>query len=213
MWTPAKKVLIEELLKGEYFEETEEEPEHVRTPFSEKVSRARILGTVVDKCYDERQRQCSLFLDDGTGVIEIRTPPWRSEAPDLTKYKLGDMLDVIGRVRRWGGELYISPQLVIKVEDPNLETVRILEIVRARKKLLAAGVLPRVREAPIKTVELGISDRVERLIKELDKGEGVSLEEIVDRLKVDASEVEQSIRYLQALGRIYEPQGGRYRAV
>ncbi len=212
MWAPARKVLIEDLQKGEYREATDEEPAHIVTLWGEKTSRVRILGTVVDKAVDERL--CFLFLDDETGVISLRA--WGEEAKELEKYELGSLLDVIGRVREFSGEIYLQPELIIRVEDPNLETLRLLEIVRARKKALAAGVLPAPKESqlPVQQVEVPSLEReVESTIRRLDRGEGVSVEEVAAELKISKEDAWEGIRLLLALGTAYEFREGRYKVV
>lgn len=209
MWTPARKVLIEDLQQGEYREATEEEPAHIITLWGEKASRVRILGTVVDKTLEERF--CFLYLDDGTGVISLRA--WGEDTRELEKYEVGSLLDVIGRVKEFSGEIYLQPELVMRVEDPNLETLRLLELVRARKKLLSTGLLPRPKKEipPVEVLEVGVESRVEEAIVRLDRGSGVSAEEVARELKLSRQEVEEGIRRLLALGSIYEAQPGRFR--
>jgi len=212
VWAPARKVLIEDLQKGEYREATDEEPAHIVTLWGEKTSRVRVLGTVVDKAVDERL--CFLFLDDETGVISLRA--WGEEAKELEKYELGSLLDVIGRVREFSGEIYLQPELIMRVEDPNLETLRLLEIVRARKKALAAGVLPAPKETqpPVQQVEVPSLEReVESTIRRLDRGNGVAVEEVAAELKIPKEDAWEGIRLLLALGTAYEFREGRYKVV
>ncbi|MEM2282225.1 MAG: OB-fold nucleic acid binding domain-containing protein [Candidatus Hadarchaeales archaeon] len=212
MWTPARKVLIEDLQQGEYREATEEEPAHIVTLWGEKASRVRVLGTVVDKTLEE-ERYCFLYLDDGTGVISLRA--WGEDMKKLEKYEIGSLLDVIGKVKEFSGEIYLQPELVMRVEDPNLETLRLLELVRARKKLLNTGLLPRPKKEvpPVEVLEVGVESRVEETIVRLDRGSGVSAEEIARELKLSRPEVEEGIRRLLALGSIYEVQPGRFRRI
>ena len=209
MWAPARKVLIEDIQKGEYREATDEEPAHIVTAWGEKTSRVRVLGTVVDKAVDERL--CFLFLDDETGVISLRA--WGEEAKELEKYGLGDLLDVIGKVREFSGEIYLQPELIMRVEDPNLETLRLLEIVRARKKMLAAGALPVPKETAQVRVVPSIEKEVESAIRRLDRGGGVTVEEVAAELKIPREEAWEGIRLLLALGTAYEFKEGRYKVV
>jgi RPA family protein len=209
VWAPARKVLIEDIQKGEYREATDEEPAHIVTAWGEKTSRVRVLGTVVDKAVDERL--CFLFLDDETGVISLRA--WGEEAKELEKYELGDLLDVIGKVREFSGEIYLQPELIMRVEDPNQETLRLLEIVRARKKMLAAGALPVPKETAQVQVVPSIEKEVESAIRRLDRGGGVTVEEVAAELKIPKEEAWEGIRLLLALGTAYEFKEGRYKVV
>jgi biotin operon repressor len=213
VWNPARKVLIEDLQKGKYREATDEEPAHIVTPWGEKVTRARVLGTVVDKVVDERM--CFLFLDDGTGVISLRA--WEEEAENLEKYEIGSLLDVIGRIKEFAGEIYLQPELVMRVKDPNLETLRLLEIVRIRKKAVTEGMPPVPKETPrpkVEIVEMLPPEReIESVIEKLDRGEGVSVEEIALALKISKQEAWEGIRRLLAEGALYEFKEGRYKKV
>ena len=212
MWSCAKKVLIEDIQKGKYVEATDEEPAHIVTLWGEKASRVRVLGTVVDKNIDERM--CFLFLDDGTGVISLRA--WGEDARRLEKYEVGSLLDVIGKVREFAGEVYLYPELIVRVEDPNLETVRLLEIVRNRKKILMAGMPPAPKEAvpKIEVVEMVTPEsEIEAAIERLDRGDGVTVEELASALKISKPEAWEGIRRLLAQGVVYEFKEGRYKRI
>jgi len=212
MWSPAKKVLIEDIQKGKYVNATDEEPAHIVTLWGEKASRVRVLGTVVDKNVDERM--CFLFLDDGTGVISVRA--WGEDARALEKYEVGALLDVIGRIREFAGEVYLYPELIVRVQDPNLETLRLLEIVRDRKKVVQAGMLPVPKETKpeIEVVEMMSPEtKIEAIIEKLDKGDGVTVEELASALKISKLEAWERIRNLLAQGTVYEFKEGRYKNI
>jgi len=212
MWSPAKKVLIEDIQKGKYVNATDEEPAHIVTLWGEKASRVRVLGTVVDKNVDERM--CFLFLDDGTGVISVRA--WGEDARALEKYEVGALLDVIGRIREFAGEVYLYPELIVRVQDPNLETLRLLEIVRDRKKVVQAGMLPLPKETKpeIEVVEMMSPEtKIEAIIEKLDKGDGVTVEELASALKISKLEAWERIRNLLAQGTVYEFKEGRYKNI
>ena len=125
------------------------------TPWGKHVFRARILGTVVEKFVREDQGYAVLRLDDGTETITIRA--WKEGARELISFNPGDLIDVIGRVREFEGEVYLVPELVLRVEDPNWELVRELEILRLRKQALVGGRRPQPRrEAKLESRELKI---------------------------------------------------------
>jgi len=102
------------------------------------VSRVNILATVVDKFdrsaggtrMEGEGRYAALTLDDGTGVIRVKA--WGDLSEKLAQIKVGDLVLVIGRIRSFQDETYIHGEIVRRVEDPNWETVRLLELALQR---------------------------------------------------------------------------------
>ncbi len=145
MLSTAYKLKIEDLVRGQYVRSPEgTEPSYLLTPWSQHIPRARVLGTVVDKFVRDDQGYATLRLDDGSETISLRA--WRENVPELAGFKMGDLLDVIGRVREFEGEVYLVPDLIFRVEDPNWELVRELEILHARRRALAQGVRPQPKQ-------------------------------------------------------------------
>lgn len=230
----ARKVKVEELLQGEYVSSEEEAP-HLITPWGEKVSRARVMGTVVDKWVREDGGYCTVHLDDGTGVISLRG--WGESVKELDELKVGDLVDVIGGVREYLGERYLRPYLLLKVKDPNWEVVRELEILLARRKALARGIRPKkleTRELRIEASPGGGEEEVEveeieelelpkvpeelkkrtlLALERLDRGEGVREEELERELGVGRKEVEDVLLVLMDEGEVFEVRAGRYQRV
>jgi hypothetical protein len=145
-------------------------------------------------------------------------------------------VDVIGRVREFEGEVYLTPELVFPVEDLNWELVRELEIIKSRKKALARGVKPRVPaklepltlsveiptpvkadfeepEPPLPEVSDDLKNRVLLAVKEGEREEGISVDEITVKINVSAPEVENAIRVLLVERKIYEPSAGKFKSV
>lgn len=225
--TAARKVKVEELLKGEYLL-SEEGFTYLITPWGEKVSRVRVMGTVVEKWLREDGEYCTVYLDDGTGVISLKG--WREGARELNELKVGDLVDVIGRMREYLGERYLVPQLLLKIKDPNWEVVRELEILLARRKALAKGIRPKrflaveaeipSEEEEIEVEELELPQVPEELkrkallaFEKLDKGEGVGEEELGKELRLGKKELEDLLLVLMDEGEIFEAKTGRYRRV
>jgi RPA family protein len=227
--TAAQKVKVEELLQGDYAASEEGVP-YLITPWGEKISRARVMGTVVEKWLREDGEYCTVYLDDGTGVISLRG--WREGARELDELRVGDLVDVIGRVREYLGERYLVPHLLLKVKDPNWEEVRELEILLARRKALERGIRPKkppVREIEIEAPEGEEVEEIEELklpqvpeelkkkallvFERLDRGEGVREEELEKELGLGRKEVEDLLLVLMDEGEIFEVRAGRYQRV
>lgn len=123
----AKKARIIDVVKGRYKPADGMIPGYILTPYGMKVSRARVLATVVSKFVSEDKNFASVTLDDGTETM-------RAKSFGTTKFfdnvNLGDSTDVIGKVRMYNDEIYIAPEIVIKITDPNFESLRRLELVK-----------------------------------------------------------------------------------
>jgi hypothetical protein len=53
-------------------------------------------------------------------------------AAKLGKIQVGDLVLVVGRIRSFQGETYINGEMVRRLEDPNWETVRLMELKLSR---------------------------------------------------------------------------------
>lgn len=188
MRSTAFKLKIEDLVKGQYIRSVDgTEPSHLLTPWDQHVFRARVLGTVVEKFVREDQGYATLRLDDGSETISIRA--WQDGVKELMEFNVGDLIDVIGRVREFEGEVYLVPELIMRVEDPNWELVRELEILRARKLASAQGKRPRLKTEPKLAprqlkIELPTSTSgAQPVVEELEETEEPPLPEVPDDTK------------------------------
>ena len=97
-----------------------------------KIVRVNIVGNIVDKYESEGEKKYIFFtLDDGSGQIKLK-----SFGDDVAKFKEvqpGDTVVVIGVLRNFNNETYVSPE-IIKEQDPKYLLVRKLEIEKDRAK-------------------------------------------------------------------------------
>jgi len=234
----AYKLKIEDLVRGQYIRSIEgTEPSHLLTPWGQRVTRARVMGTVVDKFVREDQSYATLRLDDGSETISLRA--WREGVPELNRFNVGSTVDIIGRVREFEGEVYLVPELIIQVNDPNWELVRELEIIEARREALTRGVRPKgmptvklepaqlkielpqptpitestseEEEPPLPEVPDEIKKRVVLALEKLDKGNGATPAEVSAELNLPQTQVEDALRVILLEGDIFEPLAGRFK--
>ncbi|MFX0136239.1 MAG: hypothetical protein ACFFDN_21545 [Candidatus Hodarchaeota archaeon] len=95
-----------------------------------------------------------LIIDDGTETIRIKV--W---GDDIRKYKvedlnIGDNVDIIGRVREYNDEIFIMPEIISKISDPNWELLRELEKIELKKlfknkKIVNTIATPKIPEESI----------------------------------------------------------------
>jgi hypothetical protein len=114
----------------------------------------------------------ALTIDDGTGRISARI---FENNIVLDKIGISDVVLIIGRPRKFSSEKYILIEAVKKV-DLAWAKVRKLELERDLKKSGKIVSVKRTTEGD--AVDLGPHNRVFKLIKELDKGDGVSVEDL-----------------------------------
>ncbi len=106
----------------------------VISPYGVEMRRIALLAFVVGHYSSEGFS--SITLDDGTGTI--RSKGWGTDAQALNSVMPGSFVLVIGKIREYEGERYITPEIVRSVNNPNLMTVHKLE--RLRTLLKRSGV-------------------------------------------------------------------------
>ncbi len=234
----AKKVRIWDIMNGEFVRKEGFEPSFVKTPLGEEVSRARILGTIVSKFTAEDGNYASLTVDDGTDTIRLKV--FKTVKP-LDSFEIGDVVDVVGKIREYEGEIYIIPEFVRKVQDPNFELLRRLEIVykvMGMKKVKEfveknEGRSPEelrkeLREKGFRTEWIGPflgkkeedeRDKEKKILKnEILKiigssPDGIVYSELMKKIDAKETEIESVIDELLNEGICYEPSPGRIKKI
>jgi RPA family protein len=236
MRSVALKVKIEDLVKGKYVRQSDVEPSHLLSPWGQHILRARAIATVIEKFISQDQNYGVLRVDDGSETIRLKA--WGQDVKTLEDFKVGDLIDVIGRVREYEGEVYLLPEVIARIDDPNWELVREMDVLRARRQLLMEGKRPRselkpeVRRLEVELPAPGASPTVETIeddeeplpdvpeevkkkvmlaFDKLDKGEGITPLDIAAELDLPQAEVDDSLRVLIADGEIFEPRVGKFR--
>jgi hypothetical protein len=204
----AFKVRISSLLRGSYVKEEGWQPNYVDTG-SLKVSRANIIGIVI--AVVEESSFKNVLIDDGSGRISLRL----FENNQVT-VGLGDIVLVVGRPREFGGERYVVPEILKKVDQKWFE-VRKLELKAepAVEPLEEAhdSVSEEVKEATPQEEEV-IANPVDSLIsiiKRIDSGDGALFDDIARDSKL--TNCEEYINRLLELGEIFEVKPGRFKVL
>ena len=117
-WT-AYKIAIRDLVNGDYSSEG-----FIKYGKLE-VNRAWILGSIVAKFVSEDRKYGFFVIDDGTETIRVRS--FEDSLPLIEKTTVGDIVDVTGRLRKYNEELYVIPESVQKIDDPNWIILRSLK--------------------------------------------------------------------------------------
>ena len=126
------KTRIKSIATGRYIAQDGMNPNYVLTSYGTRLARVRILGTVVDKFVAESGKFASVTIDDGTDTIRVKA---FSTLSIFDKVGSGTDVDVIARVKEYQGEIYLAPEIITVVEDPNFALLRELEL-RTQNTLL-----------------------------------------------------------------------------
>jgi len=226
----AIKTAIIELNKGEFVQEKEQNPNYLKTLDGRIIYRINVLGIIANK--DKVGSMTNMLLDDGTGQITLR---FFEENVTLNKLTLGDVILVIGKVRIFNEEKYISAEIVKKTSSGWLK-VRLAELKDQIENLASIPIMPEKKKLPsnkndqkadetfeeeninelegemnIKNNPLLPMEKVLLLIKELDKGDGALIEDVLERAMID--EPERILEKMLEKGDIFQNQPGKVKVL
>jgi len=213
----AKKVRIYNIINGQWVKKEGMEPSYVQTTYGDQLSRVRVMGTIVSKFVAEDGNFASITVDDATDTIRAKT--FKTVKP-LDNAELGDIVDVIGKVREYNEEIYMIPEIVLKITDPNTELLRKAEVGAELKRMgepaKAAPVQkpanPVQEEAEDKPSEK--EDLRKKVIEKIEaSAEGIGYSEIMSSISEPEEQVEAVINDLLAEGICYEPTPGKIRKI
>ncbi|MBR9690994.1 hypothetical protein GOV08_04895 [Candidatus Woesearchaeota archaeon] len=200
----AVKIRISDILKGEYVIEEGWAPNYVKTSKG-KVSRVNIIGVVISR--EENLGFDSLIIDDSTGNISIRS---FEDNKIITPYKIGDLVILIGKPRKYGEEIYIIPEIIKPLKEKKWAQVRIKEIGLKKDDIkeepVSEKIVVKTNEEPLKKPSENSFEIILKTIKELDEGFGVSYE-LVDN-KSNVKNFDEIIKNLIEEGEIFEIRPG-----
>lgn len=171
---------------------------------NQKVIRINLVGNIVDKYESEGEsKYLSLTLDDGSGQIKLKC--FGDDSDKFRNISQGQTIVIIGLLRVYNNELYISPE-IIKEIDVKYLLVRKLEIEKERNK--NADVNAPVQKGQINSAR----DRILEMIKSSEDNGGVETDSIITNLReVSPAVINQEIKRLLEEGIIFEPRPGKLR--
>jgi RPA family protein len=166
-----------------------------------KIIRVNIIGNIVDRYQSEGEsKYISLTLDDGSGQMRLKI-----FGDNVEKFKdiiQGQTILVIGVLRSFNNETYISPE-IIKEMDPKYLLVRKLENEKNRSQNM-----PKLEQNQMSAIK----DQILQIIKESENDGGIEIEKIIMNLRENSPEIiNQEIKKLLEGGIIFEPRPGKVR--
>jgi len=181
----AGKVIIE----GERFKHLESQ--------DKQIVRVNLIANVIDKyIQDGEKKYATVSLDDSTGQIKLKA--FGDDIEKFTQLNQGDTIMVIGLLRTWNNEIYITPE-IIKKKEPAYLLIRKLEIEQEQPKQIDKAQL------------FELKDKIVTIVKEGEKDGGANIDQIILTLKETPELINQEIKKLLEDGVIYEPRPGKIR--
>lgn len=158
------------------------------------VSRVSIISALVYKSEDAGY--ASGIIDDGTGRISLRN----FEKKDVfSKIDIGDIILVIGKIREFSNERYIVPEIVKTINNPDW--------VKVRKAEVQGNVLGLDDSKKEPDENTSAVDEVFSLIRKLDSGDGVLIDDVVREYK--NNDAEETLKTMMKNGDIFEIKPGK----
>ena len=195
----AYKLRIKDILSSKYVKTDGINPNYLQVS-SQEVSRVNAIGVVVQKSNMENYSE--LIMDDGTGKISART---FENNFLLNNVDVGDVVLVIGRPREYLEEKYLVVEIAKKI-DPLWAKARKLELKdfdpQDNDDVKEGGGNKEIFDESRK-------NRLLKTIKELDKGEGVP----VDDLHSALGNVDNIVGVLLREGDVFEVRPGKLKVL
>ena len=165
---------------------------------NKRIVRVNVVANIVDRYDAEGEKKfATLTVDDGTGQIRLKS--FGDDLAMFTELVQGDSIAIIGVLRSYNKEIYISPEIIKKL-DPRYLLVRKLEL----EKHIVKEVNPEKK--------LEIRDEIIELIRTAPDAGGISTEEIILKIKSASPEaINSEVLKLIEDGMVYEPRPGRVR--
>ncbi len=205
----AKKTWIQDLVAGSYVVGEGWNPNYVLVG-DDQVSRVNVIGVVVTKSNTELMNYGFFTIEDGSGRITVRSFEDKDIGKDLNA---GQIVNIIGRPREYGGEIYLTPEITRVITDTAWVELRKLELgeyVAKETQKEAPVITPATVEEEIVVDKASNPEqKVIDFIKEHDKGDGVNVEEVVQQIN-EAGEI---IKRLQQQGDVFEVRPGRVKVL
>ncbi len=164
---------------------------------NKNIIRVNLIANVTDKYIQDGEKKFgSITLDDATGQIKAKV--FGEDIERFAPLNQGDTLMVIGLLRSWNNEVYLTPE-IIKSKSPEYLLIRKLESEIEAPKTINKDELNNLK------------DKIISLVKEAEKDGGISIDKIIMDLHEPPEIINSEIKKLLENGVAYEPRPGKLR--
>ncbi len=208
----AVKCTIRKINTYAFVQEDEQNSNYLQTTDGQKIFRLNVIGIIINK--EKQGSITNLLLDDGTGKIILRS---FEENKSVRELVAGDIVIVIGRVRIYNQEKYLSAEIIKKIDSMWMK-IRRLELKEefdqielsspetekihpnipieikpavAVSSTIDEGIEEEIIEEEVQEIQINPLLPVQKillLIKELDVGGGAPIEEIISKSPLSGTE-------------------------
>jgi len=203
----AYKLRIADIVNGKYIKEEGWEPNYILTNRGLKVSRANIIATVISKQIGGNMRE--LVVEDGSAKIAARA----FDESSKINADVGDIVFIVGRPREFGNSKYVLIEILKKLSSVKWLELRNLELKNEEptsKNIEDGFVKEDIVEDAAEEGPKTIHDKIIKLVRELDSGDGVEYEDVVKML---GEGCESKIMDLLAKGDLFEIRSNRLKVL
>ena len=164
---------------------------------NKNVFRVNIIANIVDRYAQEgEKRYGTITIDDASGQIKVKF--FGDEVEKIKELNLGDTVLVVGLLKSWNNEVYLTPE-IIKKKDFRYLLVRKLE-----SDLEMPKTLDKEKIAELK-------DKIVEMVRKAEESGGIDTEKIIMELKEPPEIINNEVKKLLEDGVIYEPRPARLR--
>lgn len=221
----AFKLRIHEIKNSQYIKDIGEWDPNYIVFNGNRISRINVIATIVMKNKNQDNTYVSITLDDGTESIRIKS--WREDTRILENVDIGDIVMVIGRVREFNEEKYITPEIV-KIIPYEWALVRKIEMEKMYGEL-------KVNESYRKGIETEdpnslkvIEERIDNispipiesqrqtilgLVDKYDTEDGADMLKVISNSKINEYEANKIIEELIKEGEIFQTSPGKLKLI
>ncbi len=180
--------------------------------------RVNIIATVVDKQTNEEKTFSTITLDDGTETIRVKT--WKEDIKKLENINIGEPVMVIGKIRLYGNELSIMPEIIRK-QEPEWLLVRKKELekiygkpeeqVQEKVQIRTEELTPpheMIEEIAVSEPTATARQKILELVEKETSKEGIETTKLIRISGLKEEEAEKAIGELLREGELYQPRTG-----
>jgi hypothetical protein len=195
----AYKCTLATLGRGSFVKKQGWESSYIQTEYGD-FSRINIIAAVVGK------EGSTVNLDDGTGQASGRL---FEKIEQLENISVGDIAVVIARPREFNNNLYLNIEIIKKIDHGWIAyRKKELGLIKKIREFDTLHVEPKKAEPEIveNTNTIGSKDKIAKFIKELDRGDGAAIDDVLRLSKIQNGE--DLISDMMMRGEIYESKAG-----
>jgi RPA family protein len=196
----AYKCSIDTLNNGVFVKRPGWESSFLMTDYGD-FSRVNIIAVVVAK------ENNNITLDDGTGKINAR---FFDNVNGLDNIEVGDLVIIVGRPREYSNNIYLTLEIVKKINNKLWIAYRKKELKLIKKIRDVVREAPKIQKEPIIVESANTVNSREKIlhtISSLDNGDGTDIEDIIKISGI--KNAEDVVQDMLLKGEIFELRAGR----